>query len=398
MVPWEGFSDSYRDSARHGGIKSSSFFPAWWDRQIAPNQYGKPGRAASNWGDDTVEGTLSEVGLKENQGTTRPQDSVEEFADDPTFTANKVDIENIQVPFLSVGNWGGNALHLRGNVEAFTWAGSKLKYLRLITGRHDLPFYEHDSVEIQRSFLDAFLKGDDREGWMNPGEAPPVTLAIRKGDVGFNNPEGDAKFEYRAEPLWPIERTQYAKYYLCPDGTLGMTPPSTGDTISWKAPASLTGQSLVQFTSAPFEFETEITGHIVAHLNISLTADIPSGQNDFDVFVTLRHISNKGAEIFYTGTVGDPTPIVKGWLRASLRRIDESHRKHRSYLPRRNYLRSDVQPVVPGEIYPLDVELWPTSVVIEAGSKLVVEISSGDTQGVGIFEHNDETDRYVFSA
>lgn len=41
----------------------------------------------------------------------------------------------------------------------------------------------------------------------------------------------------------------------------------------------------------------------------------------------------------------------------------------------------------------VDIEVWPTNVVLEKGAKLVFEISSGDTQGSGIFTHNGEKDR-----
>jgi len=34
---------------------------------------------------------------------------------------------DIEVPLLSVGNWGGILLHLRGNVEGYTHAGSEFK-------------------------------------------------------------------------------------------------------------------------------------------------------------------------------------------------------------------------------------------------------------------------------
>lgn len=47
---------------------------------------------------------------------------------------------DVKVPLLLVANWGGILLHLRGNVEGFVHAGSELKYLRFITGQHDLPF------------------------------------------------------------------------------------------------------------------------------------------------------------------------------------------------------------------------------------------------------------------
>jgi hypothetical protein len=65
---------------------------------------------------------------------------------------------------------------------------------------------------------------------------------------------------------------------------------------------------------------------------------------------------------------------------------------------------------VPGEIYELDIEIWPTSIVIPAGYRLVVTIRGNDYQydgeltdfaksfhyanrGVGPFVHNDPDDR-----
>jgi hypothetical protein len=52
-----------------------------------------------------------------------------------------------------------------------------------------------------------------------------------------------------------------------------------------------------------------------------------------------------------------------------------------------------VLPVIQGEIYAVDVEVWPTNVVVDKGGKLVFEVSSGDTQGSGIFLHDDPVDR-----
>jgi hypothetical protein len=51
-------------------------------------------------------------------------------------------------------------------------------------------------------------------------------------------------------------------------------------------------------------------------------------------------------------------------------------------------------PVIPGEVYPVDIEIWSTNVVVEKGGKLIFEVSSGDSQGSGIFQHTDSTDRY----
>jgi predicted acyl esterase len=52
-----------------------------------------------------------------------------------------------------------------------------------------------------------------------------------------------------------------------------------------------------------------------------------------------------------------------------------------------------VLPVEAGQIYAVDVEVWPTNVVLSLGSRLVLEVSSGDTQGAGLFEHTSEIDR-----
>lgn len=97
--------------------------------------------------------------------------------------------------------------------------------------------------------------------------------------------------------------------------------------------------------------------------------------------------------MLYTGTTGDEVPVVKGWLRLSLRKIDESHSKHRPYLPYRSYYRRDLKEVNIEEVYETDVEIWPTNVVIKKGETLQVEIAGHDTQGVGIFEHSHPEDR-----
>ncbi|KAL5001007.1 Alpha/Beta hydrolase protein [Aspergillus recurvatus] len=395
MIPWEGMSDYYRDRCRHGGILSNAFISFWWNRQVVSNQYGRPGRAARNWGVDTIEGDLEEEELEANRQDQTVDNRVNQFRDDLYYASKEYTMSDIQVPLLSVANWGGILLHLRGNVEGYTQAGSELKYLRFITGRHDLPFYYKEEVDIQLSFLDAFLKGDDRAGWSS-GAAPKVDIVLRKGDVGFNNAEAEKTYARRVEHEWPIARTQYTRFYLTPDRELLTTLPKQKgySKLSYPALGSLENPSFVQFTTPPFEHETEITGHIVAHLNVSMSPN-PGAltPTDMDLFLTLRYISPEGKEVFYTGTAGDPVPLCKGWLRVSLRKVNDRHVRHREYLPHRDYYSTDAQPVIPGEVYPVDVEIWPTNIVVEKGGQIVLEVASGDTQGSGIFLHNEPTDR-----
>lgn len=66
IIPWEGMSDYYRDRCRQGGIYANGFIKFWWNRQVITNQYGRPGRASSNWGEDTIEGSLTSDQLLAN--------------------------------------------------------------------------------------------------------------------------------------------------------------------------------------------------------------------------------------------------------------------------------------------------------------------------------------------
>lgn len=94
-------------------------------------------------------------------------------------------------------------------------AGSKFKYLRCITGRHDLPFYYDEEVEIQKSFLDAFLKGQDDRGWTVPGKVPAVDICLRRGNPGYNDAKAERDaFPRRQESQWPLKDTQYTDYHL----------------------------------------------------------------------------------------------------------------------------------------------------------------------------------------
>ncbi|CAG8918556.1 unnamed protein product [Penicillium salamii] len=397
IIPHEGMSDYYRDRCRHGGILSNNFINFWWNRQVVTNQYGRAGRAAARWGEDTIEGDLDAVELVKNRRDQNDDNAANAFLDDEYHASKVFRLEDIKVPLLSVANWGGITLHLRGNVEGYTWASSEYKFLRFIVGRHDLPFYYDEEVEQQLSFMDAFLKGNDYAGWMS-GKMPPVSMCLRKGDVGFNNPVGEKTFSRRDEVEWPIARTQYTRFYLTPDLGLERIAPTVNlSQLSYDAGSSTAhGSRVLEFRMPPVQSDMEVTGHIVAHLAVSVeSAASPAPENlDLDLFLTLRHFTATGKEVPYTGSSGDAVPVTKGWLRVSMRKINEESPYHRVYLPRREYRSTDVQCVEHGTVYECDVELWPTNVIVESGGWLALQVASEDTDpGVGLFKHNSHIDR-----
>ncbi|KAF4865006.1 Cocaine esterase [Colletotrichum siamense] len=389
MIPWEGMSDYYRDRVRHGGILSDKFIKFWWENGVSPNQYGKPGRAARNWGDDTVDGDLDEDTLRQNRRDQTVDTAVHRFRDEEYYRTRDFDVEAIETPLLSVANWGGILLHLRGNVLGWMRASSKYKFLHFIVGRHDLPFYYPESAAIQLSFFNAFLKDNDADGWKTGGQ-PRVHLCLRQGEAGVDDPERERKFPKRHENDWPLPGTLYQRFFLAADEKLAIHPSDTTTSASYDA---MDGDPISFRYKTPTSLE--ITGHIVAHLTVS--ASRKPGKDtlptDIDLFVTLRKINVNGQEVFYTGTMGDPVPIVKGWLRVSQRLVDISHHFHRDFMPYRNYHSTDVQLVKENEKYAVDVEVWPTNVVLEPGETLVLEIAGHDTQGVGSFCHGHAKDR-----
>ena len=111
-------------------------------------------------------------------------------------------------------------------------------------------------------------------------------------------------------------------------------------------------------------------------------------------------------EITFQGALDPHTPIAQGWLRASHRKLDK-----KLTLPHRPYHTHDeIQKLTPGEIYELDIEVWPTCIVIPAGYRVGLTVRGRDYEwgggaaqglgnlnavftGVGPFRHDDPRDR-----
>ena len=288
----------------------------------------------------------------------------------------------ITVPFLTAGNWGGQGLHLRGNVEGFVRAASRQKWLELHGLEHWTHFYTDYGRLLQKRFFDYFLKGINN-GW---ADEPQVRLQIRHVDG----------FVERSEHEWPIARTRWTKLYLDPaDQRLSSTHVAAEGRIEFDA----MGEG-VTFLSSPLEQETEITGPLAVKLCVS------SSTTDADIFVVLRVFSPDGREIVFQGAIDPHAPVSQGWLRASHRKLDRD-----LSTPNRPYHTHDEkQPLRPGEIVELDVEIWPTSIVVPAGYRIGLTVRGKDYEysgpsggrlanfknelkGCGPFLHDDPRDR-----
>ena len=379
---WEGWCDSYRDGNRHGGI-ICTFRKNWQDMQVKTVQHGQGERGAkSSVTGELVCGpeTLPPAELEKNRENMW-QELLSRPLDGPYYRERTADLSKVTVPLLSASNWGGQGLHTRGNFEGYTGAASKQKWLEVHGGSHWAPFYTDYGVKLQKRFFDHFLKGLDN-GW---DKQPRVQLQVR---------HPGEKFVLRHENEWPLARTKWTRFYLSLDGLrLSSEPPAEGYVTY---PAMGEG---VTFSTPPLEKEMEITGPSALKLFIS------SSTPDADIFAVLRVFDPKGNEVSFQGALDPRTPIGQGWLRTSQRKLDPK----RSLPYRPFHAHDEKQPLILGQVYEIDVEIWPTCIVVPAGYRVALTIRGKDYEhggeaaslsnmknpmrGCGPFVHDDPTDR-----
>jgi predicted acyl esterase len=383
MIVWEGAADWYRDMTHHGGILCT-FWANWYDMQVKTVQYGLGERGPRSRATGKLvcgDETLSDRELQQNR-CDFGDEILAHPLDDDYHKARSPQWDKVTAPFLSAANWGGQGLHPRGNFEGFVRAASKEKWLEVHGIEHWTHFYTDYGRELQLRFFNKFLKGQDQD-W--DGQ-PRVQLQVRHVD----------RFVERHENEWPLARTQWTRLYLQKDFQLKSgSDPDSSSAVRFEA----LGDG-VTFLSEPLGKETEITGPLAARLTISSTT------SDADLFVIFRVFTPDLREVTFMGAIDPHTPVAQGWLRASHRKLDPIlSTPYRPY-----HTHDEKQPLRPGEPVTLDVELWPTSIVVPAGYRVALTVRGKDYEwqastgarlsnfknelrGCGPFLHNDPRDR-----
>jgi uncharacterized protein len=276
------------------------------------------------------------------------------------------------IAFFLWGNWRdeptSQLLQAAVNLEARVLIGP---------GGHCEPPPGVDVGELQRRFFDHHLKGhgtgldeEPRFRWwtLNARDEDPWTTA----DV---------------HPGSGVERTSL---YLgggksgtvasVNDGTLlPAPPPEAVDAFAvdyevatreyfpfWPAVLDEKGLS---YTSPPLAEDVTVTGHPIVFLRIS--SDQPGG----NVFVYLEEVTPEGTA----------DNVSFGRLALWNRKLAEAPYDNLG-LPWHSGLSTDTQPVTPGEAYPLEIALLPTSRVFRAGHRLRVSIRGADPRQRNIAE------------
>ena len=378
LCPWMGTYDFFRDRTRQDGIFGSGFISRWWSRSVLRNQHGNaesPYHDLYTGGRTTGDETLTPAQLATNRADY-PGEILAHPLNDSFYQDRTPDLSLIDQPILVVANWGGLALHLRGTIGGYLGVSSREKWLKIQSGSYIHTYFQPQNVALQKRFFDHYLKGIDN-GWE---KEPKVELSVR-------GPGDTVKRQHQAT-AWPLPDTQWTKLYLnAGRKTLDGAKPTASATASY--PALSDG---VTFSTEPVAHDTEIAGPAKAKLYVS------SSTEDMDIFATLCAFDPQGKEMtFRTG--GEPkAPATQGWLRVSQRKIDP--KRSTDYTP--FHPHDERQALKPGEIYEVEVDIWPLSLYLPKGSRLTLTVQgkdferpgeTGATKGVGWMYHDSPKDR-----
>jgi uncharacterized protein len=326
--PSEGWNDTYREVARHGGIPETSFWPYIWER----------------WGASTTE-----VEDLEAETVAHP------WFDD--FWASKTpDLAAVRVPAYVVAGWADQGLHLRGTLEGFRRLGSAEKWLDVHGRKKWSYYYEPENVERQRAFFDHFLLG------RGPGPAswPRVRAEVR---------ESYGEATWRESDRWPLDVEPRRLHLDAVAGSLGWDAPAGEGAVSYDGLGSGLAPRRATF-AVTFDEPVELVGGVRAVLHVST-----DGAEDADLFLALVKLDAAGTPVGFAhyGQFEDG-PVAQGWLRASHRELDDERSTDlHPVLAHRRAL-----PLVPGEPTRLDIEVWPSGTRFEAGEQLLLVVQGSD--------------------
>jgi predicted acyl esterase len=331
MIPWEGVSDLYREWAFHGGIPETRFCP-FLDGLIKKTWPGCE---------------LDELALGQQEHPLL----------DAYWQARHGNLADIRVPLYVCASWSTQGLHNRGTIEGFRQASSPHKWIEIHGRKEWEVYFSREALERQLRFCDFFLKGIEND-WL---DTPRVRYELRERFY-----DGRTKFA----SAWPLPKTRYAPFYLDAAGRgMRSSPVASSATLAYDSTAPNTDEGRAVFTLR-FDHDTELTGYIKLRLWVAAeTAD------DLDLFVGIRKLDRRGRELHFPDFNHIENGLVaRGWLRVSHRELDPIRSTpHQPWLKHQRALK-----LGPGEIVPVEIEIWPSSTLFRAGETLQLIIQGGE--------------------
>jgi predicted acyl esterase len=335
ICPWEGFTDVYRDFARPGGVREDGFAIVW---------------------------TTLLRALRRSPVTFRREQKRHPLRDD-WWTAHERDIEKIDVPALVCASFSDHNLHSRGSFEGFRRISSQQKWLYTHRGPKWATYYSAEGLAVQEQFFGHFLRDQDT-GIL---DRPRVRVEVRE--------DADTVSAVHEVADWPPATVTWRNLHLdASQSTLADTPAAEPASAQWRTRGD--GLSF----RWRFDADTELVGPMTARLWVSL----PRG-GDVSLVVAVAKERN-GRQVGFEGSYGFRGDVVThGMLKASHRRLDPIL----SDPERAVHTHTEEQPLVSGEIVPVDIELLPSATLFRAG-----EVLRFDVRGRWLFARNPLTGQF----
>ena len=337
IAPWGATSDIYREFVCWGGIPEVGF-----------------SNMLIRWIRNLLHGRVTGVGLVEDYlAMIRKYPLINAYWEDKIAC-----FENIEIPVYVTACW--LHFHLRGSIEGFRRIASPQKWLRLERDSQWADACTPENLEDLRRFFDRYMK-DIRNGW-------ELTPRVRMTMMDY----GDVDYQVnRPEKEFPLARTQYKKLFLDARTRRLLPEPLEQESSSLYDVAG----GLTTFTIR-FHEDTELTGYI--KLRLWVEAD---GSDDMDLFITIQKLDETGAFVPLM-LIGEPHPGLPGKLRVSHRELDEE--QSTPYQPIHTHRHEQL--LKPGEIVPVEIEIWPTSTLWHAGQQVRLVVSGNYIREPGWYE------------
>lgn len=317
IAPWEGWTDFYRHMISPGGIPEVGFISRICRSRV---------------GSGNVEDVIEMI---------HKYPLMNEYWEDKIAQLDK-----INVPTSITANF--KHFHALGSLEAFRVIPVREKWLRVINDFEWMDYYLPEIQDDLRRFFDRYLKGIENDWELTP----PVRLSVL-------DPGGLDQVN-RPEKEWPLARAHYEKLYLdAASGTLSTQP------VKQESQARYAGETGQANFVIKFDRETELTGYLKLRLWVEA-----EGADDMDLFIYVQKLDRRG-EFIPALVMRFPHPGAQGWLRVSHRELDpvKSTPSEPFLLHRRQQLLN------PKEIVPVEIGIWPTSMVWHPGQQLRVMVT-----------------------
>ena len=194
----------------------------------------------------------------------------------------------------------------------------------------------------------------------------------------MNAPEGQ---RWKESEVWPPENCEQIPFYLGSDGTLGQDISLKGerqytvtDDVTIFEPVGRMNSYITRdmntecdskamsFTTVPLERDIELTGHCVAELWISSTAE------DGNFAVVLEDVEPDGKSCY----------ITIGYLRASHRKESANEMYNSVGVPYHRSFEADMMPLEPGIPVRLAFGIDATSYFFPKGHRIRVTVVCGE--------------------